>query len=127
MIDKRIIADPRSHYGSGKAATHEFRTWRITGAINILWLLFLVWLVVRLAGAERAEMVSVIGNPFIGIIFAALIVNVCMHMRIGMREIIIDYLDEARTNRLALMLNDMIALGVGLVCVLSILKIVIWG
>ncbi|MHB1101930.1 MAG: succinate dehydrogenase, hydrophobic membrane anchor protein [Devosia sp.] len=127
MIDKRIIADPKTHYGPAKAATRHFITQRLTGALNVLFLIFLVWLVVRLAGAERAEMISVIANPFVAIVLALLIVNVRVHMRIGMREVIEDYADEERTNRLLRFVNNVFSAGVALIGLVAIAKIAFWG
>jgi succinate dehydrogenase / fumarate reductase membrane anchor subunit len=127
MIDKKIIADPQSRYGSARAATRHFMVQRLTGMANILFLLFFVWFVVRLAGAERAEMVAVVAHPVVAIVLSLLIVNVVLHMRIGMREIIEDYLDEGRVNRFSLLCNDMFALGIALLGLGSIAKIVFWG
>jgi succinate dehydrogenase / fumarate reductase, membrane anchor subunit len=127
MIDKRLIADPRAHYGSPKSSTRHFIIQRITGMANVLFLLFFAWFVVRLAGAERAEMVDVVRNPLVAIVLALLIVNVCLHMRVGMREVLEDYLDEDRTNRLGLMLNTMFTLGIGIIALVSIAKIVFVG
>jgi len=127
MIDKRLIADPKTHYGPARAATRHFITQRLTGALNVLFLLFFVWLVVRLAGAGRTEMVGVIANPFVAIVLALLLVSVCAHMRIGMREVIEDYVDDERTHRLVLFVNDVFSIGVALIGLVSIAKIVFWG
>ena len=127
MIDRKHIAEPTTRYGSAKAATRHFITQRLTGALNIVFLLFFVWLVVRLAGAERADMVSEIANPFVAIVLALLIVTVCVHMRIGMREVIEDYVDDERTHRLVLFVNDLFAVGVALIGLVSIAKIAFWG
>jgi succinate dehydrogenase / fumarate reductase membrane anchor subunit len=127
MIEKNTIADPHTRYGAAKASTRNFILQRLTGMANVLFLIFFVWLVVRLAGAERAEMVAVIANPFVAIVLALLMVNVAMHMRIGMREVIEDYLDEERINRLALLLNDLFAAAIALIALVSIAKIVFWG
>lgn len=127
MIDKRIIADPKTHYGAAKSSTRHFITQRLTGALNVLFLLFFVWLVVRLAGAERAEMVAVVANPFVAIVLALLLVSVCVHMRIGMREVIEDYVVDERTHRLVLFVNSLFAAVIALVGLVSIAKIVFWG
>jgi succinate dehydrogenase / fumarate reductase membrane anchor subunit len=127
MIDKQRIADPQTRYGSGRAATRHFIVQRLTGMLNIGFLIFFVWFVVRLAGAERAEMVAVVGNPVVGAILALLIVSITVHMRIGMREVIEDYMDEGRVNRFSLLCNDIFALGVALLALGSIAKIVFWG
>jgi succinate dehydrogenase / fumarate reductase membrane anchor subunit len=127
MIDKKLIADPTTSYGDAKASTRQFITQRLTGALNVLFLLFFVWLVVRLAGAGRIEMVAVIANPFVAIVLALLLVNVCAHMRIGMREVIEDYVVDERVHRLVLFVNDVFAIGVALIGLVSIAKIVFWG
>lgn len=127
MTDRRVIADPKSHYGDAKQATQSFKWQRATAAFNVFFLGFLVWLVVRLAGAERAQMVATIANPFVAILLALLIVNVCVHMRIGMREIIEDYVHDPRINRLSLGVNDIFSLGVALVALAALIKIVFWG
>jgi succinate dehydrogenase / fumarate reductase membrane anchor subunit len=127
MIDKRTIANPHTHYSGGRYSTRYFIIQRLTGMANVLFLLFFAWFVVRLAGTDRAEMVDVVRNPFVALVLALLIVNIAMHMRIGMREIMEDYLDEARTNRLGMMLNTLFAIGIALVGLVSIGKIVFVG
>jgi succinate dehydrogenase / fumarate reductase, membrane anchor subunit len=127
MIDKKIIADPQSRYGSARAATRHFIWQRLTGMANVLFLLFFAWFVVRLAGAERAEMVAVVGHPLVAVVLSLLVVNIVIHMRIGMREVIEDYLHEGRLNRFSLLCNDMFALGIALLALGSIAKIVFWG
>jgi succinate dehydrogenase / fumarate reductase membrane anchor subunit len=127
VIDKKLIADPQTHYGSPRAATRTFMLQRITAALNVFFLVFLVWLVVNLAGAERAQMLTTVRNPFVAIVLALLIVNVTLHMRIGMREIIEDYMDEGRVNRLAMLLNDIFALAICLIGLISVATIMFWG
>ncbi len=102
-------------------------TQRVTGALNVLFTLFFVWFVVRLAGADRAEMISVVHNPFVAIILALLIVNVCIHMRIGMREVIEDYVHGETVNRLSRLANTAFAVLVAVLALASIAKIVILG
>ena len=127
VVTNSMIADPGTKYGNGKRATRHFIVQRLTGVSNVLFITFLVFIVVSLAGESRGDVVAVLGNPLIGIPFAILFAIVCVHMRIGMREIIEDYVHETRTNRLSLSLNTFFALAVGLVGVASILKIVFWG
>ena len=123
---KAQISSPTTHYGSPRAATRHFTIQRITAALNVLFTLFFVWLVVSLAGADRAAMIATIGNPFVAIALALLIVNVVVHMRIGMAEVIEDYLD-GEANRLALAANTAFAVFVVVVTLGAITKIVFWG
>ena len=126
MIDKATISDPKTHYGSPRLSTRHFMTQRITGALNVLFTIFFVWFVVRLAGADRATMVGVVHNPFVAIILCLLIINVCVHMRIGMNEVIEDYL-EGGIHDLAKRANAVFAILVAVVTVLSVAKIAFWG
>lgn len=128
MVDKAKISNPRTHYGNGKHATREIVTQRITGALNVLFTAFFVWFVVRLAGADRAEMVKVLqDHPAVSIGIVLLIINVSVHMRIGMHEVITDYLDEGKEGRLANLANNAFAILVPAVTILAVAKLVFWG
>jgi succinate dehydrogenase / fumarate reductase membrane anchor subunit len=127
MIDRATIANPKTHYGSGKHATRWFKVQRLTGMLNIGFTIFFVWFVVRLAGADRAEMVEVLRNPVVAIILCALIFTVSSHMRIGMNEVIEDYVDDEKTNHLAQRANLVFSLLVPALTILAVVKIVFWG
>ena len=127
MIDKATIANPKTRYGDARHATREFRTQRLTGMLNVLFTIFFVWFVVRLAGADRAEMIDVVRNPLVALGLVLLIVNVSIHMRIGMHEIIMDYLDETKQNRLAIIANNAFAIVIPAVTILAVAKILFWG
>ena len=81
---------------------------------------------VGLASADRAEMVGVVHNPIVAIVLCLLIINVCIHMRIGMNEVIEDYL-EGDIHHLAKRANAVFAVLVAVVTVLSVAKIAFWG
>jgi len=126
VITTETIANPKSHYGNAKASTRHFITQRVTGASNILFLALLLFIVVRLAGQDRADVVSLLGQWWIGLPFAALIAIVAIHMRNGMRETLEDYL-AGSTYRLAMLLNTLFCLAVALLSAGAVLKIVFWG
>jgi succinate dehydrogenase / fumarate reductase, membrane anchor subunit len=125
MIDRETIANPKTRYGEN--GTRHFIGQRITGALNVLFTIFFVWFVVRLAGAGRADMVEVVRNPFVAIVLVLLIINVCLHMRLGMNEVIEDYLDKPAQHHLARIANSVFAAFVALASIVAIVKIVFWG
>lgn len=127
MTDKAAISNPKTHYGSPKHATRHFITQRITGALNIAFLLFFIWFVVSVAGQDRAGMLATIANPFVAVPLALLMIVVPIHMRIGMNEVIEDYIEDDRVNRLAGTANTVFAILVAVVAIGSIAKIVFWG
>jgi succinate dehydrogenase / fumarate reductase membrane anchor subunit len=126
VITRDTVANPKSVYGDKKASTRHFLTQRLTGAINIAFLLLLLFVVVRLAGQDRPDMVAVIGSAWIGLPFALLLAIVCVHMRNGMRDVLEDYF-HGRTFSLLMMLNTLFCLAVGGVGIVSVLKLVFWG
>ena len=126
VITTETIANPKSRYGSANASTRHFITQRVTGAINILFLGLLLFIVVRLAGQDRADVVGLLGQWWIGVPFAALIAIVAIHMRNGMRDTLEDYL-AGSMYRLAMLLNTLFCLAVALLGAGAVLKIVFWG
>ncbi|MBC8117972.1 MAG: succinate dehydrogenase, hydrophobic membrane anchor protein, partial [Burkholderiaceae bacterium] len=75
----------------------------------------------------RAEMVAALRQPLVALALAVLVINVPVHMRIGMREIVEDYVHEAKLERFCLMLNTFFALCIGLIGLGAIAKIYFWG
>jgi succinate dehydrogenase / fumarate reductase, membrane anchor subunit len=126
VITKEMIADPKSHYGNARASTRHFFTQRVTGAINVVFLGFLLFLVVRLAGQDRVDMVETIGSAWIGIPFAVLIGVVAIHMRNGMRDTLEDYF-SGRMFRLTMLLNTLFCLAIAVAGIGAVLKLVFWG
>ena len=126
VITRDIVANPKSRYGDAKASTRHFITQRLTGAINIVFIGLLVYVVVRLAGQDRAEMVAVIGNGLIGLPLAALLAIVTVHMCNGMRDVLEDYFAGA-LYRLLMLLNTLFCLLIAALGVGAILKLVFWG
>ena len=127
MIDKATISNPKTRYGSGKHATRHFITQRVTGALNLVFLLFFIWFVVSVAGQDKAGAVALIANPFVAIPLVLLFVSATIHMRIGMTEVIEDYIGDDRVNRLSHTLNTVFSILVAVVAIGSIAKIVFWG
>lgn len=126
VITQDVIANPRSRYGNAPASTRHFITQRVTGAINIVFLGLLLYVVVTLAGQDRVDMVAVLGNGVVGIPLAILICVVAVHMRNGMRDTLEDYV-AGRMYRLLMLLNTLFCLVVALAGAGAVLKLVFWG
>lgn len=125
-ISDSIVANPKTKYGNAKASTRHFITQRVTGAINIVFVGFLAFIVLRLAGADRTDMVATIGNGWIGLPLALLLVIVTIHMRNGMRDTLEDYFHGSTYQRY-MMLNTAFCIFIAVAGVAAILKLVFWG
>ncbi|KKC35054.1 hypothetical protein WH87_17975 [Devosia epidermidihirudinis] len=126
IITRDVVANPKTKYGNAKASTRHFITQRLTGAINVLFILFLVFIVAKLAGADRADMVATIGNGWIGLPLALLLVIVTIHMRNGMRDTLEDYF-AGRAYSTYMTLNTLFCVVIAVAGVAAILKLVFWG
>ena len=126
IITRDVIANPKSKYGDAKASTRHFIIQRTTGAINIAFLILLLYVVMKLAGQDRVDMVATIGNGWIGIPLAVLLVIATVHMRNGMRDVLEDYF-AGRVYSLIMMLNTLFCIIIAVAGVASILKLVFWG
>ena len=120
------IQTPSTHYGKTKASTRHFVLQRVTGAINIVFALFIIWFVVSLAGKAPAEMIEQARNPFVAIGLALLVVNVSLHMRNGMRDTIEDYFDKGE-HSWAMLANNLFVAFFVVVALGAIAKLVFWG
>jgi succinate dehydrogenase / fumarate reductase membrane anchor subunit len=125
-ITRDMIANPKAKYGRAKASTRHFLTQRVTGAINIVFLGFLLFIVLRLAGQDRPDMVAVLGNALVGLPLAALLVVVTIHMRNGLRETLEDYF-HGELYRLLMLLNTLFCILIAVAGVAALLKLVFWG
>ena len=126
-LSQKTIATPSTRYGSGKAANWNFVVQRATGALTIAFTVFFLWLVVRLAGAGVETMGDILSNPIVAIVTALMIISVVLHMRIGMLEVIEDYIHVERLNRLALLANWAFCVLLAVVTLAALAKLVFWG
>jgi succinate dehydrogenase / fumarate reductase membrane anchor subunit len=126
-IPEKIVATPSTHYGSGRSATWRFIVQRVTGLLNVAFTIFLIWLVVRLAGADVATMQGLLANPVVAIVTALLIISAAVHMEIGMREVIDDYVHGEGAIRATLTLNTVVAVVVTVAALIALFKLAFWG
>jgi succinate dehydrogenase / fumarate reductase membrane anchor subunit len=109
--------------GAAHEGTETFWRQRVTAVANIPLVIFLVLSIVSNLGASYGEVKAYIANPVVAVIVLALILSAAIHMRIGLREIIEDYVHNEGSKVVALMLTTFFAALVGIACTLAILKI----
>lgn len=109
--------------GTAREGTGHFIKQRLTALANVPLTIFLMWLVVRYAGADYATVKAAIRQPLIAIPLLLLVLSGIYHMRIGMQVIIEDYVHSEGRKVLVLALNTFFAVAVGLTCVFSVLKL----
>jgi succinate dehydrogenase / fumarate reductase, membrane anchor subunit len=115
------LKNARNH-GSAKEGAGHFWKQRVTAVSNLILSIFLVWLIVKLAGADHATVKAALAHPLVALPLLLLILSGMIHMRLGMQTIIEDYLHSEGTKVAALMLNTFFAFAVGAMAVYAVLK-----
>lgn len=114
---KRVRGLGAAHHG-----TETFWRQRLTAVANVPLVIFLILAIVTHIGASYDEVHAFLARPLVALAFAALILSAAVHMRIGLKEIIEDYV-HGGAKVVAILLATFFAVGVGLASILAIVKI----
>jgi succinate dehydrogenase / fumarate reductase membrane anchor subunit len=108
--------------GAARSGTETFWRQRVTAVANIPLVIFLILTIVTHIGADYGAVRAYIAQPVVAILLLALVINATIHMRIGLKEIIEDYV-HGGGKIVAILLATFFAAGVGLASVYAIIKI----
>jgi succinate dehydrogenase / fumarate reductase membrane anchor subunit len=109
--------------GASGRGTETFWRQRVTAIANIPLVIFLILSIVSHIGAGYAELRAYLAQPVVAILMLALVISASIHMRIGLKEIIEDYVHGEGAKLVAILLVNVFAVGVGLACLFAIVKI----
>lgn len=113
--------------GSAKEGADHFWKQRMTGAANLFLAIFLLALLVHLAGADHATVKTTLSRPLVALPLLLLVLSAAVHMRIGMAVIIEDYVHGEGAKIALLMLNTFFSILVGAASALAVLKLSFGG
>jgi succinate dehydrogenase / fumarate reductase membrane anchor subunit len=114
---KRVRGLGTAHHG-----TETFWRQRLTAVANVPLIIFLILSVVTHISASYEEVHAFLARPLVALAFAALILSAAIHMRIGLKEIIEDYV-HGGAKVVAIVLTTFFTVGIGLASILAIVKI----
>ena len=125
-MTKQDMRTPKAkilHLGSAHSGTGDHMIQRATALAIAPLAIFFIVSVVALAGAEYDTARAYLGHPLVSILLIALIGAVVVHMRIGVKITIEDYVHTEGLKHFALLANSFFSYGVGLACIYAALKI----
>jgi succinate dehydrogenase / fumarate reductase membrane anchor subunit len=108
--------------GPAHRGTETFWRQRVTAIANIPLVIFLILSIVRLIGASYGEVKAYLAQPVVALLMMALVISAAIHLRIGLKEIIEDYV-HSDSKVLCILGATFFAGTVGLASALAILKI----
>ena len=109
--------------GSAHRGTETFWRQRLTAVANIPLVIFLILSIAAYAGADYATARAYFAQPVVALAMLALVLSASVHMRIGLKEIIEDYVHNELAKVGAILLVTFFAFGVGLVSAYALVKI----
>jgi succinate dehydrogenase / fumarate reductase, membrane anchor subunit len=113
------------YLGSAHGGTSDFWISRVTGAAIFLLAIVFVIVLIAAVGRPYQGVVALVGSPLIAAIFALLVAVTAIHMRIGMQEILEDYVHGERLKILLTVANTFFSVAVGVVGVIAVLKLAV--
>jgi succinate dehydrogenase membrane anchor subunit len=109
--------------GAARSGTHEFWLQRMTSLASIPLTIMAVIIVILLLGRNQAAVAQILGSPLVAIIMLLFIAATVSHMKIGMQEILEDYVQDDSAKLTLLMGNTFFCWAVGLIAAYAILKL----
>jgi succinate dehydrogenase / fumarate reductase membrane anchor subunit len=109
--------------GSARRGAETFWRQRMSAVANVPLVLFLIFSILTHIGADYATVRAYLARPLVALLMLALVLSASVHMRIGLKEIIEDYVHGEGAKVAALLLVNFFAIGVGLASTLALVKI----
>jgi len=108
--------------GAARSGTHEFWLQRVTSVAGIPLTIMAVFIVILLLGRNQAAVAQILGAPLVAVIMLLFIICTVIHMKIGMQEILVDYVPDESMKLTLLLANTFFCWIVGLIATYAILK-----
>jgi succinate dehydrogenase / fumarate reductase membrane anchor subunit len=109
--------------GSAQSGTDHFWEQRITAALNLLLLVFVIYSAIRLAGEPLDVVRGYFASPFVAVLAALFALSSAYHMRLGMQVIIEDYVHAKASKVSLLFLNTLFSAVIALTSLIAIIKL----
>ena len=127
MSDMRTPLGKVRGLGAAREGTGSFWRIRVTSVALIPLSMFVVGWVLSLRGAGFAEVRASLSNPLIALVVALFLIISLDHMRLGMKEIIEDYVHEEGSRLALLILNSVFCVLFGAASIFALLKLAFGG
>ncbi len=113
--------------GSARHGTGEFIVQRVSAVALVVLLTLFIIVIVSLNGETHATVVATLSSPLVALIVLASVLVTTVHMVVGMRAVIEDYVPREDLKIAALIANWILSWAVALIAAFAILKIAFGG
>jgi succinate dehydrogenase / fumarate reductase, membrane anchor subunit len=109
--------------GSAHEGTEHFWMQRVTGAINFILLLFVLFSALCVIGQPYDVVRGYFASPIVAALSILFTISATYHMRIGMQVVVEDYIHSPAPKLVLLFLNTVFAALVALTAMIAIIKL----
>jgi succinate dehydrogenase / fumarate reductase, membrane anchor subunit len=127
MSDMRTPLGKVRGLGAAREGTGNFWRIRVTSIALVPLSMFVVGWVLSMRGAGLAELRASLASPLIALAMALFLIISLDHMRLGMKEIIEDYVHEEGSRLALLILNTFFCVLIGAASIFALLKLSFGG
>ncbi|AJY46081.1 succinate dehydrogenase, hydrophobic membrane anchor protein [Martelella endophytica] len=113
--------------GASRGGTEHFWVQRMTAVALVPLTIFFVIFIIANAGKSYEDVTAALANPFAAVLIGLMVIAGLFHMRIGMQEIIDDYIHNELLKLCALMANTFFSILMGALCLFALVKIAFVG
>ncbi|MCP3372837.1 succinate dehydrogenase, hydrophobic membrane anchor protein [Bradyrhizobium cajani] len=109
--------------GAAHSGTSDFWRQRLTAVAMTLLMIPVLVIIMMLLGRNQAGAAQILGSLPIAVIMLLFIIASAWHMKIGMQEVINDYVHNEKLKLVSMMLNNFFSIAVALASIYAILKL----
>jgi succinate dehydrogenase / fumarate reductase membrane anchor subunit len=127
MIDMRTPLNRVRGLGSAREGTGHFWRVRLSSIALVPLSFFVIGWIVSLRGAGLAEVRASLAQPLVALLATLFLLVSLDHMRLGMKEIIEDYVHDEGGRLTLLILNTFFTVAIGVVSVFALARLAFGG
>jgi succinate dehydrogenase / fumarate reductase membrane anchor subunit len=113
--------------GAAREGTGHFWRVRVTSIALIVLSLYFLGFVISLNGTDYATVRAALAQPFATLMMGLFVLVGLVHMRLGMQEIIEDYIHAEGQKLVLLILSTFFCVAVGVASIFALLKLTLGG
>ena len=109
--------------GSARSGTEDFWMQRMTSVAGVPLTIMAIAIGIFLLGRNQAAAAQILGSPLVSITLLLFVICTVVHMKIGLQEILVDYVSDESTKLTLLLANTFFCWAVGAIAVFALFKL----
>ena len=109
--------------GSAKSGTEDFWMQRVTSVAGVPLTIMAIAIGIFLLGRNQAAAAQILGSPLVCVILLLFVICTVVHMKIGLQEILVDYVSDESAKLTLLLANTFFCWAVGAIAVFALFKL----